>query len=1221
MYDRFKVNEIQISNTIDRDIKIFKLYCSNIMKPSVFSNSKILIGGIAFLVAFGVLGWLLMLRANTDPNKVSLSTVSANSFTVTTFTDWKASAELVVADNPEFKNPITFNDERDYYENASKGKKTPRHSHVLVARNLEPNSEYYYKVKTTLNTRYEEETYIVRTPAVDKSVQSPQPVYGEILNQDGKPQKNIIVEVYAQKASGVRSSTISTYTSENGTYSLDLSNLRTHDYQEPWKDEEGTPSEYFVTALSTNEQFQITVEDKNELNPAPTFSFREITSDYARNNNLPVLAKLAPGAQAESYGCAAGVNDGADCGYDCDGNNDWDPQTIGKCDAGVCKKDGRPTASCGSGDQPKERHPSPPKEQNNPSPPSSGSTQSLSCSEEFDGNVARCCTKFSGGSGDCGAEVTNQGLPTNLKQLNPGARWEHCKHEAANFIAQCSQENPKQGYGEGCQQAPHNPDEWFQCIEGAKSGEDNARVCFDGQTFGNTYKVGEYLCGGGTPEPKPADKPTVRVEKSWCKVENNECVITVKYFENNGGPIQTKKRVPGNQCSQDSSNSDNIFCSNIKHDPVTKPCDTYREQGFDVFDEKEHPIEFVELCRDDNLPGNLGWACSKEKGHYRDENGLLHCGRDPNKHMHQEFEGVLKTEEGYTKCSNTLRQGEVNGRIYCVKFFNQNREALRYHACSNTIGVFQLKVEDQSYHIMKNIPCAAEDICVDAREYKNWLFDKEVKDGEIGVCLPRNGSELSKEEKSIDHVCKRRDQVYAEQVQLLQRFPEYENKPELISCIAGNTARSEARKAYARILGRNPTNQELTETCGSDTQLIYEENCGSGNGNRRQPYGGILDTTQYQSCKPPLTKLEYKNKIFCVTHAVHGYRDLKENSICNVTDIYIIKLDGVKVEAGYDNSCASNLICKHRQANTSEAIYGEYGECVIPDVGVDIPVSGQSTGSINNYFDFDTSVKAEEHVVTVSSRQKIPEGSYSTLDGQTISIHSPSKVNFYEDKNGNGVRDSGEEIITSRQFTLVKQAEAFSYNLVNGWNAVNFPFYKNAESFYSASDIIAESRNQGAEIISIKKWAGKWVEYSVEGSSVYGKDFSIQPNEGYFVRTIRAGKLNIFGTTSTEPFPQQLLNGWSLVGVAPGYGENNLTAYTHTEFGDGIKAFEYIRIVNKEDPSIQMSNVTRFDSGVYRGVNYTTGQDGKAKQFGLDFTIDEMQAYFVKTEKKTVFTP
>ncbi len=1140
MYDRFKVNEIQISNTIDRVIKIFKLYCSNIMKPSVFYNSKILIGGIAFLVAFGVLGWLLMLRANTDPNKISLSTVSANSFTVTTFTNWKASAELVVAENPEFKNPITFNDERDYYENASKGKKTPRHSHVLVARNLEPNSEYYYKVKTTLNTRYEEETYIVRTPAVDKSVQSPQPVYGEILNQDGKPQKNIIVEVHAQKASGVRSSTISTYTSENGTYSLDLSNLRTHNYQDPWKDGEGTPSEYFVTALSTNEQFQITVEDKNELNPAPTFSFREIASDYARNNNLPLLAKLAPGAQAESYGCAAGVNDGADCGHDCDGNNDWDPKTIGKCDAGVCKKDGRPTASCGSGDQPKERHSSPPKEKNNPSPPSSVSTQSLSCSEEFDGNVARCCTKFSGGNGDCGAEVTNQGLPTNLKQLNPGARWEHCKQEAANFIAQCSRENPKQGYGEGCQQAPHNPEEWFKCIEGAKSGEDNARVCFDGQTFGNTYKVGEYLCGGGTPEPKPADKPTVRVEKSWCKVENNECVITVKYFENNGGPIQTKKRVPGNQCSQDSSNSDNIFCSNIKPDPVTKPCDTYREQGFDVFDEKEHPIEFVELCRDDSLPGNLGWACSKEKGHYRDENGLLHCGK--NEASIQNSPGPLA--DGKQQCGKgkygDLTLFEVDGKKFCVEKMNSGTDSTGACGTGITSGVITQN-GDVLWNGFDNVTCRGGYYCSDT--FRNGESTRERDDleaGNVGLCM------------------------------------------------------------------------------------VHNKNYGDG-APVEQTFSGELKRDQgYTKCSSQLSAIETGSTVYCVNN-IHIGEEYFANSICNAGGgpLIIKSHNGTRdtYTAWDDIICKDGGSCQADAQQPPSIVHGTKGVCAVKNDGIDVPINPAlkvSKNSIQNHMRVNAETATE---LTISSGEEVGEGQYTSPEGFALNLLSPSKVNFYEDKNGNGVRDSGEEIITSRQFTLVKQAEAFSYNLVNGWNAVNFPFYKNAESFYSASDIIAESRNQGAEIISIKKWAGKWVEYSVEGSSVYGKDFSIQPNEGYFVRTIRAGKLNIFGTTPTETFPQQLLNGWSLVGVAPGYGENKVTAYTHTEFGDGIKAFEYIRIVNNEDPSIQMSNVTRFDSGVYRGVNYRAGQDGKAKEFGLDFTIDELQAYFVKTEKKTVFTP
>ncbi|MFW5720725.1 MAG: hypothetical protein ACOCXT_06895, partial [Candidatus Dojkabacteria bacterium] len=259
--------------------------------------------------------------------------------------------------------------------------------------------------------------------------------------------------------------------------------------------------------------------------------------------------------------------------------------------------------------------------------------------------------------------------------------------------------------------------------------------------------------------------------------------------------------------------------------------------------------------------------------------------------------------------------------------------------------------------------------------------------------------------------------------------------------------------------------------------------------------------------------------------------------------------------------------------------------------------------------------------VKAQTGDEVDPGVYSGPGGVTLNFLSPTTVAFFIDENGNGVKDEGEEEVENRSYELIKQQEAFTYEVLNGTNAMNFPFYKDDKNFYSANDIIEEARTQGVTITSIKKWYGKWIEYSKEDGKTYGKDFSIKPNEGYFVTSTISGSFGLFGSTPQESFPQQLLNGWSLIGVAPGYGPNKQEAYVHNEFADGIEAFEYITVVNKSDNSIELNNVTRYDSGVYRGVNYAEGEDGKMKEFGLDFELNAMQAYFVKSEKKTVFTP
>lgn len=259
--------------------------------------------------------------------------------------------------------------------------------------------------------------------------------------------------------------------------------------------------------------------------------------------------------------------------------------------------------------------------------------------------------------------------------------------------------------------------------------------------------------------------------------------------------------------------------------------------------------------------------------------------------------------------------------------------------------------------------------------------------------------------------------------------------------------------------------------------------------------------------------------------------------------------------------------------------------------------------------------------LSITSGQQVDPGQYLTSGGLTLYFNVPTIVDFFIDANGNGEYDEGEEIVYNQIFTLTKEADNFNYSLLTGWNAVNFPFVKNAESLYTASEIRAIAVGQGIDISSIKTWEGQWMEYTIVEGITYGEDFAIVPNKGYFIQAENRGVISIQGITSTTATPVQLLNGWSLIGVAPGYDDNGNKSYNNLEFTDGIGAFEFIDIVNRIDSTINMSNVTRLQSGVYRGVNYAADKAGLKRQFGLDFNLNELESYFVKSEKKTVINP
>jgi hypothetical protein len=268
-----------------------------------------------------------------------------------------------------------------------------------------------------------------------------------------------------------------------------------------------------------------------------------------------------------------------------------------------------------------------------------------------------------------------------------------------------------------------------------------------------------------------------------------------------------------------------------------------------------------------------------------------------------------------------------------------------------------------------------------------------------------------------------------------------------------------------------------------------------------------------------------------------------------------------------------------------------------------------------------TAKAADAKIVNVQSGQKIQAGKYALANGVIVNIDQTKTVNFYNDINGNGIKDANESIVAGHSFKLEKYEESFQYQILNGWNAFNFPFFKSDKAKYKASDLIAVLNGQNAQVTTIKRWNGKWEEYINENGRIYGNDFEIMPNEGYFVKSTNSKNVSFYGYVSDVPMPLTTKSGWSLVGVAPGYASQKVRNFTHPEFKDGISAFELLKTINSSDPGVNATNLTRLDSGVYRNVNYVKSNDQKYKEFGLDFKLNDLSAYFIRSDKRIVFTP
>lgn len=1220
--------------------------------PSLYilQSKKTIIVLSILLVLFLIIGWVIVLKAKSQPQQVSLSSVSSNSFTVTMFTEWKTRAKLLVADNPEFMNAMEFNDERDSKNNGEKNGISARTTHVLVARALEPDTRYYYKVKTTFNEKYEENFFSFKTPAVDKTVKSPDPVYGEVRSKDGKPKKNVIIELYAEKQSGERSSVLSTYTTDTGTYSLDLANLRTASFEKLWEERNANAEvNFYVYAMSLDEKYFYTLSSKSELTPVKTFMFKKNDSDHADSNSF---AKVVPVAHAEVL--------------------------------------------------------------------------QMTCDEAYDGNVARCCTQKTNGSGACANEE----------------QWSECAAEADQFIQNCSDSGKKSDsnnqanealLAKGCHQAPHNPHEWFACIEYVRADGSNVEEC-DAHTGGKTgkyYRIGEDLvlnyCGPIQSQlvAAPEDKDNLPLcgENLHCNflVDENGNVTNEPVL--NGGTKCVSKNsretwinscckpgeiIENNSCVHKNSNNN----SSNNNESITQP------RYADGCKQAPHSQNEWHKCLDkvrDN--GDNTQSCDSQGGlNHTYQIGREHCpGTDYGDNQASPEEETDATAPSVPEEQNNARPAAPSEAMLtdstCKPVDNKGERCEIVLTWSDgNRDVKYLPGNTCIENGIHNWSCTKEVAVIEQQESRDCqvfnLVNTETRLKESQTrCVDQSKIQADLGATSVDMFCGNglikytapTGNSYCVNVYSygssnvaeggactdLQNSPGYSVYKyksdtiaiESLSCFRGlvckPTTLGSPLEGYSGVCTKSSEQEgygvsDMPE-CGRGlhckalpTNLVGGFECLRDDDTRND------DNTQPSSCCPPGQSIGANNT--CIVKSKCNYHHSPDECYCDEgeektktsagdyicrTPVPVEEPNTTEVATAVPTrtpkptskpttepttslpKCATNVFCRPALEGSEkvkgsvhcQTSGGREQFCCRNNNGIAEQIKNNACVDPSSPIVLSTlpsKVYAQDQSLTeVNTGDVVDPGRYTIEDeGVTLNLLSPSIIEFYVDKNGNGVKDEGETIVSNKTYQLIKQKESFSYTVVNGWNALNFPFFKDAEHFFSASDIISQAKGQGIEIISIKKWFGKWVEYTVDGSaSVYGKDFSVKPNEGYFVLTKSAGTFSVLGTTPNEPFPQQILNGWSLVGVAPGYGENKQIMYKHSEFSPGVKAFKYIKVVNQSDSLINLNNVTRYDSGVYRGVNYTEGKDGKIKEFGLDFKMDAMQAYFVRAEKKTVFTP
>jgi len=277
--------------------------------------------------------------------------------------------------------------------------------------------------------------------------------------------------------------------------------------------------------------------------------------------------------------------------------------------------------------------------------------------------------------------------------------------------------------------------------------------------------------------------------------------------------------------------------------------------------------------------------------------------------------------------------------------------------------------------------------------------------------------------------------------------------------------------------------------------------------------------------------------------------------------------------------------------------------------------------------------RKEDSVTVTTGTHTLPAGVYKAGD---LEFKVPDEgggqgrieIIVFEDKNGNGIMDEGESVLENTPVAVVQEKITRDINLINGWNAISFNFVPEKEdgTQMRAKDFLESVIAHGGYAITIETYDGRWINYTirahVENNKVvidsYGSEadnFALQPGVGYFVRSLWNRSIPVTGQQLTDSAPVQLNNGWTLIGLAPGA----VNKWSHSEFNDGITAFEFINTAT--NAGIETDKVTKWDYGVYKGVVRAQDENGETIDYGIDFVLEEWKAYFVHAKEKGVFVP
>ena len=230
-------------------------------------------------------------------------------------------------------------------------------------------------------------------------------------------------------------------------------------------------------------------------------------------------------------------------------------------------------------------------------------------------------------------------------------------------------------------------------------------------------------------------------------------------------------------------------------------------------------------------------------------------------------------------------------------------------------------------------------------------------------------------------------------------------------------------------------------------------------------------------------------------------------------------------------------------------------------------------------------------------------------------------ISLFNDKNGNGKKDEGEEDLQVEgvEVTLEKLTENIVYTLLEGWNLVSFPVIP--QDFGTASELISQAKDQGIDLTTVAYWDGdRWQEFVQRGDKSFGQDFLLEPGIPYLLRNYtHLIDFKVTGFPLAKAIPLEFEEGWNAVGFpflsSESQAEDILDRINQLECAkNNLECLDSPEKQNAE-------SVSYYSSGQWQMFIKRHYSEDDIEVYGDNFEIENTKGYFLPIKKPVEFTP